>query len=274
MGVRFACHACRKRLNVKSELAGRRGICPACSVRFRIPEHDTQTSTPVDASDAAEMEASPVTAKPSAVESERSAASPRGDMAVPLASHPSEILGGATATWYVRPTSGGQFGPADGPTLNQWILEGRVADTAMLWRDGWPEWRSARGFLPSFKDAEPQRTEQATGPVAKPQPQPAAKPIARATQPASDAPNSAPSSKPGALRNTGPANNTDAREAEVAASRSSSTMVDPDAPLRTSGKVLGTNKKRLSRKRVTMSVMLGLVFIVLLGLLVFVLMRN
>lgn len=272
MGVRFACHACRKRLNVKSVLAGRRGICPACSVRFRIPAHDTQTSTPIDGSDAPGIEASPVTAKSSSAESERSAASPRGDVAAAVTSNPGEILGGATATWYVRPTSGGQFGPADGPTLNQWMMEGRVADTAMLWRDGWPEWRSARGFLPSSKDAEPQRAEPVTAPAVKPKP--AAKPNIHATQPAGDAPKSGPVLKTSVLRNTGPIDSIDAGGAEAAPSSPASTTVDPDAPLRTSGKVLDTNKKRLSRKRVTISIMLAFVFIVLLSLLVFVLLRN
>ena len=37
MGIRFACHACGKRLNIKSELAGRRGVCPACSQTISHP---------------------------------------------------------------------------------------------------------------------------------------------------------------------------------------------------------------------------------------------
>ncbi len=48
MGIRFACHECGKRLNIKSELAGRRGVCPACSAKMRIPLSDAETSTPVE----------------------------------------------------------------------------------------------------------------------------------------------------------------------------------------------------------------------------------
>ena len=39
MGVRFECPNGHK-LHVKAELAGRRGICPECQVRFVVP-HDS-----------------------------------------------------------------------------------------------------------------------------------------------------------------------------------------------------------------------------------------
>ncbi|HBV61746.1 MAG TPA: hypothetical protein DEF45_01870, partial [Rhodopirellula sp.] len=48
MGVRFACHVCQKQLNIKRDLAGRRGVCPHCQSRFRIPLEDAEQSTPVD----------------------------------------------------------------------------------------------------------------------------------------------------------------------------------------------------------------------------------
>jgi hypothetical protein len=54
------------------------------------------------------------------------------------------------ASWYVRPPSGGQYGPATGEILKQWIDEGRVATTALLWREGWPQWRDAREALPEL----------------------------------------------------------------------------------------------------------------------------
>jgi hypothetical protein len=54
------------------------------------------------------------------------------------------------AVWYVRPASGGQFGPAPGETMRAWIDEGRVAATALVWRAGWPEWRSAAATFPKL----------------------------------------------------------------------------------------------------------------------------
>lgn len=257
MGVRFACHACGRRLNVKSELAGRRGICPTCSVRFRVPAHDTQTSTPVDASEAPSPDDSSVPTRSSAQapQNQRSdvaqAAIGSGASGRTTASQQStqaqredsgsrqpsldEVLGGTSATWYVRPSSGGQFGPADGPTLSQWISEGRVADSAMLWRDGWPEWRIARSVLPSQKEADPPRVEQ----VAPPTRLVKLVPVVNVN----DVPAAVPDS-------------------------------DPGTALRTGGKVLDTNKKRMSRKRVTISVVLALVFILLLSALIFVVLRS
>lgn len=37
------------RIKVKSELAGRKGICPQCGTRFRIPERSVPTPPPVAA---------------------------------------------------------------------------------------------------------------------------------------------------------------------------------------------------------------------------------
>jgi hypothetical protein len=54
------------------------------------------------------------------------------------------------ATWYVRPPSGGQYGPASNEILQQWIDEGRVASSALLWRDGWPQWREAAEAFPEL----------------------------------------------------------------------------------------------------------------------------
>jgi hypothetical protein len=39
--------------------------------------------------------------------------------------------------------------------LKQWIDEGRVAATALLWRDGWPQWRDASEALPELADQLP-----------------------------------------------------------------------------------------------------------------------
>ncbi|MCM2373530.1 DUF4339 domain-containing protein [Aporhodopirellula aestuarii] len=287
MGVRFACHACGKRLNIKSELAGRRGICPSCSARFRIPTHDTETSTPIHSGETYEGDESsgsvssaggqtreahhgsavataPSTAKGTAyaqspgapVVATQSAASHASSVsqsvadATPLHASPAhsvapqtqhgpqpsmdEILGDAASTWYVRPPSGGQYGPANGPTLGQWIQEGRVADTAMLWRDGWPDWRMAKEVLPVFA---PQPTPQSNGSVSPP---------GVATAPAvmpSPAVNPAAASGPAPSR----------------------------VEIREGGKVLGTNKKKVSRKRVAISVMLACVFVVLLVALILVL---
>lgn len=127
MGIRFACHVCTHQLNIKSELAGRRGVCPSCSSRFRIPLENAEKSTPIDE----QTNSDPVT--------------------VAATDPPATILDDDDeSNWYVRPPSGGQYGPATTELLKQWIEEGRVAATALLWRDGWPQWRDASEALPEL----------------------------------------------------------------------------------------------------------------------------
>ena len=54
------------------------------------------------------------------------------------------------AVWYVRPPSGGQFGPASGDIMRSWIAEGRVTIDSLVWREGWPEWQSAGSTFPGL----------------------------------------------------------------------------------------------------------------------------
>jgi hypothetical protein len=45
--------------------------------------------------------------------------------------------------WYVRPPSGGQFGPATGDLMRTWLTEGRVSADSLVWREGWRDWQEA-----------------------------------------------------------------------------------------------------------------------------------
>lgn len=52
------------------------------------------------------------------------------------------------ATWYVRPPSGGQYGPAPGGLFREWLSEGRVTANSLVWRTGWTEWQLASAVFP------------------------------------------------------------------------------------------------------------------------------
>ncbi len=165
MGVRFACHVCAKPLNIKQELAGRRGVCPGCGVRFRIPLADAQQSTPLVREVAIAGHTSASSTPPhqskqrasKAASTETSAASATSSSVVTAI----DPLGDASiSTWYVRPPSGGQYGPATTDVLRQWIQEGRVAATALLWREGWAQWREAREILSDLA-SEPSTSDRA-----------------------------------------------------------------------------------------------------------------
>lgn len=59
------------------------------------------------------------------------------------------------AVWYVRPRTGGQYGPAPGDIFRQWIAQRRVTADALVWRDGWTDWRLAGEVLPQLASKSP-----------------------------------------------------------------------------------------------------------------------
>lgn len=74
----------------------------------------------------------------------------------PIAESPESV-------WYVRPTAGGQYGPARGEVMRRWLTEGRVSADSMVWREGWADWKLAGPVFPSL-EATP---EPATTPAPK-----------------------------------------------------------------------------------------------------------
>ena len=45
MGIRFFCPECGHKMNVKTFLAGKRGICPKCDARVDIPLESTRPAS-------------------------------------------------------------------------------------------------------------------------------------------------------------------------------------------------------------------------------------
>jgi hypothetical protein len=214
MGIKFHCPNGHK-LNVKSFLAGKKGVCPKCGTKVRIPEIsepglDDGADGDSDAgkmaaefgqapelpgngaavkSPAAGLGPAPViptampalpTAKPIApipattmpvaavpVAAVPVAAAPVGPMApqpqmlaAPGALAPARpavpadpIAEAPMAIWYVRPPSGGQFGPARGDVMRKWIGEGRVSGDSLVWREGWADWQTAGKLFPQLQAA-------------------------------------------------------------------------------------------------------------------------
>ena len=54
------------------------------------------------------------------------------------------------AKWFVRPPSGGQFGPASSGLLMNWITESRVTADSFLWREGLAQWQLASLLVPEL----------------------------------------------------------------------------------------------------------------------------
>lgn len=175
MGIRFRCHHCEHEMNLKNFQAGKRARCPECSNRFRVPNESRDFSLPLE-EDEAELAAVKNASSGSTTESfqlqqpsepsqaNRSAkhsasasgnatlsatsnSTSTGNMApgnmVPGSMVPKAVAEAPQAVWYVRPPSGGQYGPADAHVFLQWIQENRISRDAYVWRDGWPQWMIA-----------------------------------------------------------------------------------------------------------------------------------
>jgi hypothetical protein len=59
------------------------------------------------------------------------------------------------AVWYVRPPTGGQFGPAPADLMRNWIAEGRVSPDSLVWREGWRDWQEAGQVFPQLTSSPP-----------------------------------------------------------------------------------------------------------------------
>jgi len=187
MGIRFYCEHCDRKLNIKTFLAGKKGICPHCSGRIIIPIESQIPSKGAEK----EVEDDVVSfldnakSEPKADFAELGGDTPKVvganpvATAVPTAKKVPDALPTATpavsdpfdedpdAVWYVRPPTGGQYGPADGEVMRKWVSEGRVSADSLVWRDGWSDWRNANEEIPAL-GAGP--TPPATNVVARPKP--------------------------------------------------------------------------------------------------------
>jgi len=81
-------------------------------------------------------------------------------------SHPDPLAEAGDAAWYVRPASGGQFGPAAGHVMRAWIGEGRVDSDSLVWRDGWQDWQEAGEVFPQLGGTQKPEQEPAFAQIA------------------------------------------------------------------------------------------------------------
>jgi len=158
MGIKFHCPKGHK-LNVKAFLAGKKGICPKCGTKLRIPEASEPEllDSEDDDSDASEAV---VKGNGSGAVVPTAAASPKAPAitAAPAGAGPAvgpndPIAEAPAAIWYVRPPTGGQYGPARGDVMRKWISEGRVSSDSLVWREGWTDWQNAGKLFPTLNES-------------------------------------------------------------------------------------------------------------------------
>ncbi len=129
MGIRFYCPNGHK-LNVKSFLAGKRGICPDCDVKFIVPVESWGKVEAIDES------LPPPSSSPSSL----------AGISMPDESG----IGLATDVWHARSGAGEQQGPATTSLLKSWIVEGKVDRDSWVWRTGWLDWQRASDVFPEL----------------------------------------------------------------------------------------------------------------------------
>lgn len=176
MGIRFECGHCGHTLHVKDYLAGKRGVCPHCQGKIDIPSGPTyqgpdeggpvavELRTAFDEQPTREM-------RPEDVQNFRAAGAAVSSDAPTLSlnaptilseravrnAQPGDPLGESPAShWYVLPPgSMTKYGPALGDMMRSWLDEGRVAADALVWREGWPQWRAAASVFPQLAQTAP-----------------------------------------------------------------------------------------------------------------------
>jgi hypothetical protein len=139
MGIRFNCPNGHK-LNVKSELAGKKAICPDCGAKLVVPAagaasessiHQGSVAGRFGAAEAGESRIIGTVAPAVVLHNSVSAAMQSSGKAR------------SSVVWYIRPVSGGQFGPVNDDELCAWIADGRLTADSYVWRAGWPDWLKA-----------------------------------------------------------------------------------------------------------------------------------
>ena len=166
MGIKFRCPNGHK-LNVKNHQAGKKGYCPKCESQVDIPLQSTRKGKAEREAErlAAEGQAAAPTVASSSVGIADTAPPPMpvATRIAPLADVPTASLpntppaattdplaANPDLVWYVRSTSGNQFGPAKGELFRTWIQEGRVGTDSLVWQEGWGDWKQAGEIFPQL----------------------------------------------------------------------------------------------------------------------------
>jgi hypothetical protein len=180
MGIKFHCPNGHK-MNVKSFLAGKKGVCPKCGVGVEVPlvseTEAVPSSTPANGAAPASQSNAAAPASPAFADtivdeqevpsfgpaaaaelatdfpSSHAVASANGKTGFKSAVLPAVIAQDPLAIWYTCTKSGDRYGPVSGEGINKWLGEGRIGADSLVWREGWPEWQKASAVFPSLKPA-------------------------------------------------------------------------------------------------------------------------
>lgn len=160
MGIKFLCPNGHK-LHVKAFLSGKKAFCPKCGARVVVPDESTSTDAAAEHPPRVGEQSIEIPLQSSLVDdaietmtAEPAAGTQATQPAAEVLAAPSDAIDEAPqAVWYVRPATGGQFGPASAEMMRSWLNDGRVAASSLVWREPWTEWRSAADTFPQLRSA-------------------------------------------------------------------------------------------------------------------------
>ena len=166
------------RIKVKDHLAGRKGICPTCGSRFRIPWAAAATLPAGSFPPAAGIPLAAVVSLDgelaatlpraialSAAASVRPESDPAADIdqpsdaevvvdADPQIPVPGVIAEAMAAAWCTAVPGGDASPPMPAAALLDWLTSGRVTGRELVWRSDWSEWRPVGEVFPEHAPSQ------------------------------------------------------------------------------------------------------------------------
>lgn len=160
------------RVKVKDHLAGKKGVCPTCGARFRIPLASVATPThaaaattlpeativSLDATIAARLprvlllnrEAEPTHGGPQAPVSQPRAepVEEEVELVVEEARRHPTIAERPDLAWCIAVPGGTASEPMQADALQAWLDSGLPTGDELVWRADWAEWRTISGVFP------------------------------------------------------------------------------------------------------------------------------
>ena len=161
------------RVKVKDEFAGRKGVCPECQARFRIPRGEaagaggaTRTAGGYPVARVVSLDPAVAAGLPRAV-AVAAAAGPRGGVpggqpapprAVPAAGQDGQPAASTSLhpalaerpelTWSLAVPGGEASAPMSADAIQSLLDAGGLTGDELVWREGWADWVSIRLVFP------------------------------------------------------------------------------------------------------------------------------
>jgi len=127
-------------MNIKAALAGKKGVCPHCGAKFRIPPADSAPPPDLPTARLLPLDAATTATLPRAIEFDAPAAAP-APAQTPL--HP-VLAEQPDLLWCIAFPGGEPTPPMPAITMQAWLDSGQATGDEVVWRSDWPEWRPVR----------------------------------------------------------------------------------------------------------------------------------